>query len=119
MTPYIRIKLASAALACGKNVTFKEGSCKGGDFLGCFEGDMPWRPDINDGDCARMEAQLKIGVVWGEYSVAAREPSTLPKALVVSTRYDDYPNDQAARRYVVLEMAAYLGQSREDADRDS
>jgi hypothetical protein len=118
MTPDIRIKLASAALACGKNVVFKEGSCKGGDFLGCFEGDMPWRPDTNDGDCARMEAQLKIGVTWGADTVAARDPSGLYK-VTSDTQLADFPNPQAARRYAVLSMAAYLGQSHEDADRDS
>lgn len=111
ITPETRALLENAAKACGKVIEFKEGTCKGGAFVGCFEDGKPWRPDINDGDCARMEAQLYIGVRWTATAVIATQSNyhlTPRPADVweVALRGDD---PQAARRRAALRVAAEIG----------
>lgn len=116
--------LTNAALACDKHVVFKEGVCKGGKFLGCFHGDLlggssgglPWRPDADDGDCARLEAQLRIAIEWGTEEVYASAPGS---KLTPSVPYKDFEDKQAARRYAVLMLASAIGSALEDANLDS
>jgi hypothetical protein len=118
MTPEVRRMLINAALACGKAVAFKEGVCKGGQYAGCFVADAPWRPDTDDGDGARMEARLSISVRWTSQGVVASAPGMSPTVSCMALR-KDFPDPQAARRWAVLNVASGLGESFDDANRDS
>ena len=71
MTDDIKELLTLAAKACGRSVKFTD-SPKGGCYL--LDGGEAagwWAPHLDDGDGARMEAELTISVEWHSYDVAA------------------------------------------------
>lgn len=69
-----------------------------------------WNPGLDDGDCARMEAQLLIDVVWHEDKVDVDlRHTTLDNVIHF---FKDYGGDkQAARRMASLRVAAEIGAS--------
>lgn len=102
----LREQLALAAKACSFEVTFKEGSCKGGAFLGCFHDDRSWRPDTDDADGARLEAACRIGVDWQPNAVIAWHRQS---GAVFTVAFNKHKSPQAARRYAVFRVAMLLG----------
>ena len=90
----------------------------GGKFeSGCFftidgpDGDHQdgWNPRHDDGDCARMEAAIGIGVMWFAQTVAAYK--LIPKVEITEV-YQHHGNDRnKARRYASTALAAKIGKA--------
>lgn len=109
MTDDIKELLTLAAKACGRSVKFTD-SPKGGCYL--LDGGEAagwWAPHLDDGDGARMEAELTISVEWHSYDVAASSICPGP-SIRTKEEYADHNNDrQAARRWASLRAAAAIG----------
>ena len=66
-----------------------------------------WNPLTDDGDCARMEAQLLIDVEWGDVAVW---PKNHADTIRVHEFFDKHDNDRnAARRLASCRVAAEIG----------
>lgn len=52
-----------AAKAAGLDLTWKEGTCKGGHFEGAFVNGVSWAPLTDDGDNRRLQVKLCLGLV--------------------------------------------------------
>lgn len=98
-----REQLELAAKACGLIPTAFVGN---DDFM---FGVLSWfKPHIDDGDCARMEAQLGIWVTWSEAGVTAAYVGT--SNITSSEYFKDHNNDKnAARRAASVAVAAQIG----------
>lgn len=69
--------------------------------------DDNWNPLADDGDCARMEAALRINIEWWDHEVLAVKVRLSPV-----TRYEKFFNHRdknAARRRAAVRLAAELG----------
>lgn len=67
-----------------------------------------WNPYTDDGDCARMEAALRIDVEWYPRWVLCHRQMIEP----VAAHYHDHGGDRnAARRYASLQLAAAIGKA--------
>lgn len=76
------------------------------EFVAC------WHPGRDDGDCARMEAALGIGVEWYSDSVVVckRERHSSPR--VRAAAYAAHGGDRnSARRDASLQLAAAIGKA--------
>lgn len=88
-----------------------------GTFLvsDCFDADIQehiykqWRPDLDDGDCARMEAYLGIEVAWS--SVYAMSDNHRLDDCMIEHFVLHNGDKQAARRRASLRVAAQIGKS--------
>mgnify|MGYP003601249525 CR=1 FL=1 len=70
----------------------------------------PWNPLDDDGDCARLEARLKIFLLWGDNDVEAFVYSF--DSGYGRASYADHGNDhQAAHHLAVVKMAAAIGKA--------
>lgn len=68
---------------------------------------MTWNPLTDDGDCARMEAQLGIWVAWREEGVIA---ACVKSSANNSELFSDHAGDKnAARRAASVAVAAEIG----------
>jgi hypothetical protein len=68
-------------------------------------GDRWWNPLCRAEDCAGLEAELLLDVVWGEQSVQVSRGQTMATAL-----YAEHGGDrQRARQYACVLVAAALG----------
>ena len=93
--------LTLAAKACGLIPTEFEGN---DDFM---FGVLSWfKPHLDDGDCARMEAQLGIELTWFFDRVDALACDVAP---VVEYFKDHAGNKNAARRAASVAVAAEIG----------
>lgn len=68
--------------------------------------DSVWNPLEDDGDCARMEAKLKLNVEWCGSHVMATASEGSERC---SEHFIGYEDDQAARRMASLRVAAEIG----------
>jgi len=72
------------------------------------DGHLPWDPSEDDGDCARMEAAVRIDLEWGWGCVdvyAAGVPAG-------RAWFIDHANDKSrARRYASVKLAAAVGRA--------
>lgn len=115
MTQNIRELLELAALACGYEwVSAVERSdgrgvmhivvrSKTTEWLPAY-----WAPHIDDGDGARMEAQLLVDVQWGDAAVFCSHYKR-PQDHVREAYADHNGNRQAARKMASLRVAAEIG----------
>lgn len=106
MNQDIKQLLELAALACGYTLI------DDGDERGpwCSETGSRWRPDLDDGDGARMEAGLRIEVGWNDVCAIAlgyTGERKLFRWAVPSETHNG--NRQAARRMASLRVAAEVG----------
>lgn len=97
-----REQLELAAKACGLIPTAFVGN---DDFM---FGVLSWfKPHIDDGDCARMEAQLGIWVTWSKSGVTAACAESFANR---SEYFSNHNNDKnAARRAASVAVAAEIG----------
>lgn len=109
MTDRERIELAAKA-AGHRCFIYVDGVLYlGGGLPG--EAHLAWSPRDDDGDCARLEAALRLSLVWTEYMVRAE---TMPWGRNVSGMavIEDHGGDrQAARRMATLRCAAEIGRT--------
>ena len=69
----------------------------------------PWNPLTDDGDCARLEANLHLDVLWWEFAVSS---GGKPTGVRSYEQYADHNNDrQAARRLASTRAAAKVGRN--------
>lgn len=106
MTQDIRELVDLAALACG--YTLKDDYDANGDYWPwCEELEQHWHP-LDDGDGARMEAELLIWPEWWDNCVHAGRRGEGP--LFPAEKYADHNgNRQTARRMASLRVAAEIG----------
>ena len=67
-----------------------------------------WNPLEDDGDCARLEAELRLTALWMDYCVMVE----VPGEFLIAEDYDlEATTDQrqAARRFAVARAAAEIG----------
>ena len=92
--------LTLAAKACGLIPTEFEGN---DDFM---FGVLSWfKPHLDDGDCARMEAQLSVCVEWSEAWVISWH-GNVQQTVLFSTHNGD---KNAARRAASVAVASEIG----------
>ena len=72
-----------------------------------------WRPHLDDGDGARLEAALELDVVWYGHYVQVRHMRAWGHMHAPgNATFKDHGNDkQAARRMATLRAAAAIGRS--------
>ena len=106
--PITREDLEMAAKAAGLEVEWREPAGlvvtdTSNDNYGYF-----WTPEDDDGDCARMEAAVRIDLEWGWGCVdvyAAGVPAG-------RAWFIDHANDKSrARRYASVKLAAAVGRA--------
>ena len=103
-----REMLENAAKACFKTYDLRKQSNGGITiFVKTVMGfSIRWNPRDNSGDCADMEAELGIDVLWYPDHVHC----TKHNAYIITGQYTDHNNDkQAARRYASTMVAALMG----------
>jgi hypothetical protein len=76
------------------------------DGAACLLSGQHWDPTEDDGDCARLEAAVKLDVVWHPRFVDVI--STNPY-VAVKEDYADHNDRQAARRLASTRAAAEVG----------
>ena len=105
-----REMLALAAKAAGLSVTLWEGHTGIMCAIDDVRHGRMWMPIDDDVDCARLEARLKIFLLWGDNDVEAFVYSF--DSGYSRASYADHGNDhQAARRLAVVKMAAAIGKA--------
>lgn len=99
ITEQTRLALQQVADLTGRRIMFKEGICKGGSFLGCFDAytEVAWRPDADLLDAAALVGKLRIDVEWDGNIIKAQCPPAIAVVEVVST---DVPETEALRRAI-------------------
>lgn len=72
-----------------------------------------WNPAGDDGDCARMEAELLIDIEWLSYEVAAysKDDSGMLAHEALELYVNHANNNQAARRMASVRIAAEIGKA--------
>lgn len=71
-----------------------------------------WNPHDDDGDCARMEAALGIGLEWYSDSVVVSKRERHKTPSVRAASYAAHGGDRnAARRDASLQLAAAIGKA--------
>lgn len=100
-----REQLELAAKACGLIPAEFDGNA---DFM---FGVLSWfKPHLDDGDCARMEAALGITVEWYDEQCVAMVDQVNYCSPMKSTFYKDHAGDKnAARRAASVAVAAEIG----------
>jgi hypothetical protein len=112
MTPALAQSLSKAAEASGRVLHESLRACKGGEVLGVFDASgMAWRPDCDDGDGARLEAELGIQVSWGSHRVVCTAQNSQHISLGYYAEHGG--SRQSARRAAVLEIATRLPPKKE------
>lgn len=97
-----REQLELAAKACG--ITLDEHLNDRASYRHSY---VKWNPLTDDGDCARMEAQLGIDVEW---ELLAKEVWSSCGNIEIMERFIDYAGDKnAARRAASVAVAAEIG----------
>ena len=100
-----RTTLENAARACGYDYTVI-----GQQVFKSRNDLVPWNPAYDSGQCADMEAELGIDVIWYETRVAA----DCNKVPGLWEKFTDHNNDrQAARRYASVRLAAKIQLAKE------
>ena len=66
-----------------------------------------WNPLTDDGDCARLEANLGICIEWWSDSVCC----TVASGSSWTEIYSDHQDKNAARRYASTALAAEIGRT--------
>lgn len=97
--------LEYAAKACGFKIV-GYGEWRNGIEWAELECGTFWNAKEDDGDCARMEAELGLDITWYKEWVSA-----ISKHAAGYADYKDYPDKQAARRMASLRVAAEIGKS--------
>jgi len=69
-----------------------------------------WNPLRDDGDCARMEAHLKLNVEWCGSFVLVTDTETNARC---SEHFVSHDDDQAARRIASVRVAAEIQRAKE------
>lgn len=100
--------LKAAAAALGLQVWWTSGY--GGRFLRMRTCPVIWDPWRDDGDCARMEAELGIDVGWSDHGVEARSPGC--RAFRMESFADHSGGRNAARRAASVRVAAAMPEKR-------
>lgn len=73
-----------------------------------------WNPQTDDGDCARMEAGLRIDIEWRQIGVVACHRAESGHDIVAYEPYADHQDDrQSARRMASLRVAAAIPKAKE------
>lgn len=73
-----------------------------------LKSDEVWSPQHDDGDCARMEAALGIGVEWYSDAVVVR---TIGRSRHLASYAAHGGDRNAARRDASLQLAAAIGKA--------
>lgn len=103
-----------AAKAAGLAITWKTGSCKGGEVEAAFVGDQPWRPRDDDGDALRLAVKLGMDVCVD----TRHEPGPSTHVVCFSNDYDSAIVDEmeshndcplAATRLAIFRAAVEIG----------
>jgi hypothetical protein len=83
--------------------------------LAAFQYDAKhWNPLTDDGDCARLEAKLKINVLWDVYGESGSQSRDAVNAGGVVEPYYKHDGDKdKARRYASTRAAAEIGKQKE------
>ena len=102
--------LEKAARACGLDGKYHPGMESFALPRGTVFDDVKyWNPLTNSGDCAEMNAALRIGTIWHDEYINAWPPSgeiKLPRAY-----FKDHNNDPlAAWRYASTVVAGMMGE---------
>jgi len=107
--------LEYAARACGVDGKFLETPKSNEEQYQCgiskYWGYRWWNPAADDGDCARMEAELGISVDWAPTNVMCGAWDGVESESAVE-RYEAHNGDkQSARRMASLRVAAEIGKA--------
>jgi hypothetical protein len=77
-------------------------------------GGRVWNPRSNDGDCARLEALLRIDIEWQRIGVVACHRAENGHDIVARVTYADHYDDRpSARRMASLMVAAAIQEAKE------
>ena len=99
----IKELLELAAKACGYTLVDDDGLR--GPW--CNEAGCRWRPDLDDGDGARMEAELGLTVRWAANFVEVRD--SVKGFLYACDIYTTPGDKNSGRRMASLRVAAEIG----------
>lgn len=117
MNDNIKELLELAAKACGYTLVWGEQFKVGGDLIDCTdmpyikstspdESDVYWHPGQDDGDGARMEAQLKLNVRWAANFVEVQD--SVSGHLHACDIYKTPGDKNSGRRMASLRVAAEI-----------
>lgn len=109
MTHDIRELLELAAKACGYEIQWDHFTNLPMMLTDSGADVRTWAPHIDDGDGARMEAQLAISLHIADGAVYASCRTASGTLMTCEKRADHNGNRQAARRMASLRVAAELG----------
>ena len=103
-----REQLELAAKACGiEGMWVESNQCIQLD-TGPLRWVKYWNPRTDDGDCARMEAQLDINVSWDTECAEAAH-----RDIVEYANFEDHDGDKsAARRAASVAVASEIGRTK-------
>ena len=106
--------LELAAKACGIRVKWEQ--LHGVHWVDPGQGLVikPWNPLKDDGDCARMEARIRVDIEWQRIGVVACHRAESGHDIVAREPYADHQYDrQSARRMASLMVAAAIQEAKE------
>lgn len=112
-----RETLELAAKAAGYEVKIAAQSTDGSPvFMVKAAGDMffrvPWNPEHDDGDSARLRTSVELNVDYLSHGVLVKRYCnhfSSNKSVWACARYDDHVNKHAALRYATIMVAAEIG----------
>lgn len=106
-----RARYEEAARAAGYALWWKEGHCKGGDFLAPFIGDRPWRPEEDDGDAMRLAVDAHIDFARHTNVARAVAIDVLGRRVVASIEEPCGDDPRAAARRAIFWAAVAIGEA--------